>query len=68
MSYTAEHLAALKAALASGALRVRSGEQDLTYRSVAELREAIATVEAELAAGGPNQRRAFYQPTFERGF
>jgi hypothetical protein len=61
--YTEEHLAALENALASGALRVRSGDQDITYRSVAELREAIATVKAALNGS----RRAFYQPTFERG-
>lgn len=63
--YTAEHLAALEAALASGALRVRSGDQDITYRSVTELREAIATVRA--AISGSASRRAFFQPTFERG-
>jgi hypothetical protein len=64
--YTEAHLAALEAALASGALRVKSGDQDITYRSIAELREAIAAVKATLGVAGG--RRAFYQPTFERGF
>ena len=65
MAYTTEHLAALKQALASGALRVRSGDQDITYRSIAELREAIATVDAALS---PAARRPFVQPVFDRGF
>ena len=64
-TYTAEHLASLEAALASGALRVKDGERDVTYRSVAELREAIATVKAQI---GAQPRVTHYQPVFERGY
>jgi hypothetical protein len=41
-------LAELKALRASGKLRVRFGEREVTYKSDGELRDAIAALEAEL--------------------
>lgn len=48
MAWTAAQLDALKDALASGKLQVRFGDRSITYRSVDELRKAIATVGAEV--------------------
>ena len=53
MAYTTDQLQALQDALASGALRVRFQDRDVEYRSIAELKTAIAEVrnfyEAKLA-------------------
>jgi len=50
MPYTQSQLAALQEALASGELRVRFADREVTYRSVQELKDAIATVQASLEA------------------
>ena len=50
MAWTSTQLDALKSALASGKLQIRFGEKMVTYRSVDELRKAIAIVEAEVNA------------------
>ena len=53
MAWTQEDIDRLKAALATGALKVRYGsgfdEREVTYRSLAEMREALAMMEAEIA-------------------
>ena len=49
-TYTDQQLQALKDALASGTLRVRFADREITYRSVEELKAAIATVDRELSA------------------
>lgn len=46
--YSDEQLAALKAALASGELRVEHNGRVVQYRSVKELQAAIGSVSAEL--------------------
>jgi hypothetical protein len=43
-------LETLRAAYRSGVLRVHSGDKDVQYRSSAEMREAIASLENEIAA------------------
>ena len=48
MAYTQAHLDALQQALASGELRVRFADREVTYRSVEELKNAIAIVKAGL--------------------
>lgn len=49
MPYTEPQLQALRDALANGARRVRFGDREIEYRSVDELKAAIAAAEAELA-------------------
>ena len=49
MTYTLEHLLALREALASGEHRVTYEGKSIEYRSVADLKAAIAEVEATLA-------------------
>ena len=59
MPYTQQQLQALKDALANGARRVRFGDREIEYRSVDELKAAIAAAEAELAktSGTPTTRQ-----------
>jgi len=49
MPYTDQQLQALRDALANGARRVRFADREIEYRSIDELKAAIATAEAELA-------------------
>jgi roadblock/LC7 domain-containing protein len=59
MTYTPEHLLALREALASGEHRVTYDGKSIEYRSVAELKAAIAEVEATIAreSGAPKSRQ-----------
>lgn len=50
MSYSQADLDRLKSALAKGVTSVEVDGQRITYRSVAELRQAISMVESELQA------------------
>lgn len=52
MAYTATQLQALQDALASGELTAEFDGKRVTYRSIDDLRQAIAVVEGELAAAG----------------
>jgi roadblock/LC7 domain-containing protein len=53
MAYSQAQLEALEAALASGTLRVTFEGRSLEYRSVDELKKAIAEVKAAMAAADP---------------
>jgi len=53
MAYSQQQLEALEAALASGMLRVSFQGRSVEYRSVEELKKAIAEVKAALAAADP---------------
>ena len=48
MSYTADQLSALQNALARGEKRVTFGDKTVEYRTVTELKDAIATVQRAL--------------------
>lgn len=58
MAYTQADVDAMRAALASGALKVKRGEEEVTYRSASEMRAQLAVMEAELAGNtrGPKMR------------
>ncbi|MGC8884874.1 MAG: phage head-tail joining protein [Bryobacteraceae bacterium] len=58
MAYSQTQLEALEAALASGTLRVTFEGRSLEYRSVDELKKAIAEVKAAMAAADPAQPRS----------
>jgi hypothetical protein len=49
LPYTEQQLQALRDALANGARRVRFADREIEYRSIDELKAAIAAAEAELA-------------------
>jgi len=53
-------LDSLKAALASSRLSVSYGDKHVTFRSIADIREAIADVEGDIAAlSGTSVTRTF---------
>lgn len=52
MAFTAAQLQALKDALASGELTVTYDGKTVTYRSIDDLKEAIAYIESEMVSDG----------------
>ena len=68
MTYTTTQLEALKKALATGERRVSFGDKTVEYRSVEELREAIRTVEAELARSAGSTPKRQIRVTTLKGF
>ena len=68
MPYTDEQLQALRNALANGVRRVRFGDREIEYRTVEELKAAIAAAEAELAkSSGTLTTRQIWVST-QKGF
>lgn len=61
----AAQLAAIKAARATGAKRVRYADREIEYRSLAEMNTAIAALEAELIQidQGRARKRTFLTTT-----
>lgn len=65
--YTADQLAELKSAYASGVLRVRYADgREVTYNSLPDLAAAIARIEADLSSATA-PRVSHYNPSFSRG-
>lgn len=48
MAYTQSQIDSLKKAIASGVLTVRHGDTSTTFRSIGEMRRALADMEAEV--------------------
>jgi len=67
MAYTEEHRDALRAALASGERRVSYDGKSVEFRSIAELKEALAEVEAALAQADGKRVRQI-RVTTSKGF
>ena len=59
MAYTQTQIDTLKSAIAEGALKVRFGDREVTYRSLDEMRQTLRMMEDEVraAAGRPRRRR-----------
>lgn len=68
MPYTSEQLQALRDALANGVRRVRFGDREVEYRSVEELKAAIAAAEAELAKSSETPITRQIRVSTEKGF
>lgn len=62
-----ESLDSLNEALGSGALVVKHGDTQITYRSVAELKAAIAEVTAQMNALGGVGRKPRYAVQYSKG-
>jgi hypothetical protein len=60
-------VAELEAALATGALRVRSGERDVTFRSQTEMRAEVAALQAQIAVLDGGRRTKMLRPIMRRG-
>lgn len=68
MATLQEQLAALKAARATGEKRVTYNGKTVEYRDIAEIEQAIAAVEGELAAESPTTQCRSAVGYFSRGF
>lgn len=66
MAYSQAQLDAIKAAYASGVTRVSYDGKTTEYRSLAEMREIIATIEADLATQAGRKRPVAGFATFRR--
>lgn len=66
MSYTAEQVAALRAAIATGALEVQNGNERVKYQSLNDMRRLLAEMEASLASPALT-RPTHFHPAFGRG-
>jgi hypothetical protein len=66
--YTEEQLQALRDALANGVRRVRFGDREIEYRSVDELKQAIAAAEADVAMSGGTPMIRQIRTSTEKGF
>lgn len=66
--YTEEQLQALRDALATGVRRVRFGDREVEYRSVEELKAAIAAAEADVAKNGDTPVVRQVQIWTQKGF
>lgn len=57
MAATTEQITAMEAALFSGELRTRIGEREITWRSVEELKSALAEAKASLLVSSGRRSR-----------
>lgn len=67
-TYTADHLQALRDALASGEHRVSYEGKSVEYRSVADLKAAIAEVESAIARDTGRIKVRQIRVTTSKGF
>ena len=66
--YTNQQLQALRDALANGVRRVRFGDREIEYRTVEELKAAIAAAEAELAKASGKPAIRQIRVSTDKGF
>lgn len=68
MSYTQDDVTKLRAAIAKGASQVKIGEEQITFRTLAEMRSLLAEMEASIAAsqGASGSARQIYPQFMER--
>ena len=57
MAWTQDDVDRLKKMMATGALRGRFDNRDVTFRSIEEMNQLLAQMEAEVAAGQPATKR-----------
>ena len=68
MAYTEQQLQALRDALANGVRRVRFGDREIEYRTVDELKQAIAVAEADVAKSSGVAVTRQIRVSTEKGF
>ncbi|GGE26657.1 hypothetical protein SAMN05421774_11246 [Gemmobacter megaterium] len=61
MSYTQTDVARLRSAIAKGASQVKVGEEQITFRSLAEMRSLLAEMEASVAGESAPSRQHYPQ-------
>lgn len=67
VGYTSDDLAALKAALVTGATKVQIGDREISYRTKSELLDLIRIVQAELSAPSTSSSPNLIKATFSKG-
>lgn len=65
MAYTLEQLTKLEAAIASGALKVKYADKEVTYQSTTEMLKVRGIMRDELGLNKVASRRAL--PSFSKG-
>jgi hypothetical protein len=65
MAYSANDLAALETAIATGALRVKQGNEEVQYRSLSEMMAVRRMMQAELTPG--SRKASVSYPVTGRG-
>lgn len=68
MAYTEQQLQVLRDALANGVRRVRFGDREIEYRTVDELKQAIAVAEADVAKSSGVAVTRQIRVSTEKGF
>ena len=66
MTFTREQYMALKDAIASGATTITYGDKTVSYRSLAEMKELVRMIEAELYPERQPRRRRLAE--IDRGY
>ncbi|MBS1877853.1 MAG: hypothetical protein JSU00_31960 [Acidobacteria bacterium] len=66
--YTDQQLQALRDALANGVRRVKFGDREIEYRTVDELKQAIAAAEADVAKNSGTPMIRQIRISTEKGF
>ena len=61
MSYTQDDITRLRSAIAKGASKVRMGDEEVTFRSLAEMRSLLAEMEASVAGSASASRQHYPQ-------
>lgn len=67
MAWTTTDRDALKAAIARGEQSVRYADREVTYRSIAEMLQALAKIEAEIDAAAATTRPRQYYGVSSKG-
>lgn len=60
MSYTQTDIDALRSAIAKGVSKVRMGEEEVTFRTLSDMRSTLAEMELSVSGGASRQ----HYPTF----
>ena len=66
--YTEQQLQALRDALANGVRRVRFGDREIEYRTIDELKTAIAAAEADVSKSSGVPVTRHIRVSTEKGF
>ena len=68
MAYTADQIAQIRAAIAAGATTIKDGEKQTTFRSLAEMRQILAMMEAEYYGTSSVRRPNAVYGTCRKGY
>lgn len=67
MAFTQQQITTLESAIAEGTLSVRYADRQVTYQSLAEMRQALAQMRREVAAAAGQRPRRRTMRLFQSG-